>query len=97
MVLRKSCTILSKQRSTPPSVFKKPRHFLQHFLNNFNIVYLLSFCLNAPRRQPRRIILTWQVWRNHYMAFRDVKTPKMWREELDREASGKRGAFRILS
>ena len=31
------------------------------------------------------------------MAFRDVKTPKMWREELDRDASGKRGAFRILS
>ena len=31
------------------------------------------------------------------MAFRDVKTPKMWREELDRDGAGKRGAFRILS
>lgn len=31
------------------------------------------------------------------MTFREIKTVQIWRAELDRDASGKRGAFRILS
>jgi len=30
------------------------------------------------------------------MAFREIKTPAMWRDELDRDGAGNRGAFRIL-
>jgi len=31
------------------------------------------------------------------MAFKEVKSVERWREELDRDAEGKRGSFRILS